>query len=83
SRLMQTKMFQDFFDNPRFFNTSDGLHVTVTLITFLNFYVDGRPVKTRFNRCAQYMPYPFGLGTSDTNLPMNSIRLRNSVAPSS
>jgi hypothetical protein len=73
---MQTKMFQDFFDNPRFFNTSDDLHVTVTLIIFLNFYADGRPVKTRFNRCAQDMPYPFGLGTRDTNLPMNSIGLR-------
>ena len=30
-----------------------------TLLTFLYFYADGRPDNTRFNRCAQNMPYLF------------------------
>jgi len=52
-------MFQYFLYDLWFFNTGDYLHLATTLLTFLYFYVEGRPVNTRFNRCAQNMPYRF------------------------
>jgi hypothetical protein len=72
-------VFQYFLYHFWFFKTAvrrfdDYLHSTATLLTFLYLYADGRPVNTRFNRCAQYMPYRFDPGLLPTGLRSAGLR---------